>query len=134
PETHEVLPAGAEGLLELRSAQLGDGTSWVRTTDLAVLDADGFLWINGRADNAIIRGGFKVHPDDIVRAMEQHPAIREAAVVGVRDERLGQTPAAAYILRAGAAAPSEEELREFLKARLLPYQVPTRLMCVEDMP
>jgi acyl-coenzyme A synthetase/AMP-(fatty) acid ligase len=134
PETHEVLPTGQEGLLELRAAQLGDGKSWVRTTDLAVLDAEDFLWINGRYDNAIIRGGFKVHPDDVVRAMEQHPAIREAAVVGLRDERLGQTPAAAYILRTGAEAPTEDDLREFLKGRLLPYLVPTRLMRVDEMP
>lgn len=134
PDTFELLPLGKEGLLELKAAQLGDGVSWVRTTDLAVLDADDFLWINGRHDNAIIRGGFKVMPDDVVRALEQHPAIREAAVVGLPDSRLGQVPAAAYIVRSGAPPPEEEGLREFLRERLLPYQVPSRLMHVAELP
>ena len=133
-DSGEVLAPGEEGLLELKAAQLGDGKTWVRTTDLAVLDADGFLWIRGRYDNAIIRGGFKILPDDIVRVLELHPAVREAAVVGLRDARLGQTPAAAYILRSGATAPPEAELMEFLRAKLLPYQMPTRLLRVEDMP
>jgi acyl-coenzyme A synthetase/AMP-(fatty) acid ligase len=99
-----------------------------------VLDEDKFLWINGRDDNAIIRGGFKILPDDLVRALETHPAIREVAVVGLPDPRLGQIPAAAYILRAGAVAPSEAELRAFLRERLLPYQVPSQLMQVEELP
>jgi acyl-coenzyme A synthetase/AMP-(fatty) acid ligase len=134
PETGAPLPLGQEGLLELKAPQLGDGMSWMRTTDLAVLDADNFLWINGRADNAIIRGGFKVLPDEVVRAIEAHPAIREAAVVGLPDPRLGQVPAAAYIVRSGARPPSEAELREFLRDRLLPYQAPTRLMQVTELP
>jgi len=134
PETGEVLPHGEEGLLELRAEQLGDGASWIRTTDLGVLDADDFLWINGRHDNAIIRGGFKVMPDDVVRALEQHPAIREAAVVGLPDPRLGQAPAAAYILRNGAEPPTEDALRGFLREKLLPYQVPVRLMQVAELP
>jgi long-chain acyl-CoA synthetase len=134
PETGAPLPLGAEGLLELQAPQLGDGRSWVRTTDLGVLDADSFLWIKGRYDNAIIRGGFKVLPDEVVRAIEAHPAIREAAVVGLPDARLGQVPAAAYIVRAGAEPPPDEELRAFLRDRLLPYQVPARLMPVAELP
>jgi acyl-coenzyme A synthetase/AMP-(fatty) acid ligase len=134
PETGEVLPLGQEGLLELRAAHLGDGRNWMRTTDLAVLDADDFLWINGRFDNAIIRGGFKIFPDDVVRAMEQHPAVREAAVVALPDPRLGQVPAAAFIPRSGATPPDDTELRAFLKERLLPYQVPVRILSVEEMP
>lgn len=134
PETGAVQPFGTEGLLELRAGHLGDGASWMRTTDLAVLDADDFLWINGRFDNAIIRGGFKIFPDDVVRAMEQHPSIREAAVVALPDPRLGQVPAAAYIAKSGAGLPSEEELRAFLKERLLPYQVPVTILVVDEMP
>jgi acyl-coenzyme A synthetase/AMP-(fatty) acid ligase len=134
PETGEVLAAGEEGLLELRAGHLGDGDSWVRTTDIAVLDADGFLYINGRHDNAIIRGGFKIFPDDVVRAIEAHPAILEAAVVALPDDRLGQVPAAAFIVRAGADAPTVESLREFLRQRLLPYQVPTTLKQMAEMP
>ena len=134
PETGAVLEPGEQGLLELKASHLGDGAAWIRTTDLAVLDADRFLWINGRFDNAIIRGGFKVFPDDVIRAIEQHPAIREAAVVALPDRRLGQVPVAAYILKTGARAPAQDELKAFLKERLLPYQVPTELLPVVEMP
>ena len=82
------------GLLEVKASQLGDDSGWMRTTDLARIDADGFLWILGRADQAIIRGGFKVRPDDVRAALEPHPAVRGAAVVGVADARLGAVPVA----------------------------------------
>jgi acyl-CoA synthetase (AMP-forming)/AMP-acid ligase II len=130
---------GEEGLLELKGDQLGPdyppaGEKWLRTTDRAVLDSDGFLYIRGRADNAIIRGGFKIHPDDVVQALNQHPAVRESAVVGVSDVRLGAVPAAAIILRAGAEAPDLEDLKRFLKDRLIPYQIPVHYRFVEDFP
>jgi len=134
PETNEVLPPGAEGLLELRGGNIGDGQTFVRTTDLAVVDADRFLYIRGRYDNAIIRGGFKILPDDVVKAIQAHPAIREAAVVGVPDPRLGQVPAAAYIVKSGARAPSEDELKAFLKERLNGYQIPVRFKAVSELP
>ena len=76
------------GLLEVKPAQLGPSADWMRTTDMARIDADGFLWIIGRADQAIIRGGFKVMPDDVRSALESHPAVAGAAVVG----RLRRTP------------------------------------------
>lgn len=133
-ESGEPVTPGEQGLLEILAPHLGDGKTWLRTTDLAVLDADDFLWIKGRADNAIIRGGFKIIPDDVVRAIEQHPAVREAAVVALPDSRLGQVPAAAYLLRSGASAPSDAEMRAFLRERLLPYQVPVKLMAVPELP
>ncbi len=61
-DSGDILPPGTEGVLELRAAQLGDAKAWLRTTDRALLDADNFLWIKGRADNAIIRGGFQSAP------------------------------------------------------------------------
>ncbi|MCW1383647.1 fatty acid--CoA ligase family protein [Novosphingobium sp. KCTC 2891] len=133
------LAPGEEGLLEIRGDQLGpayrfDGDAWLRTTDRAVLDADGFLFIRGRADNAIIRGGFKVHPDDVVQALHQHPTVREAAVVGVPDDRLGEVPAAAIILREGAEPPAPDALKAFLKDRLIAYQVPVHFRFVPDFP
>ena len=70
----------------------------------------------------------------MVKAIEAHPAVREAAVVGIKDLRLGEVPAAAIILKAGAEQPSEAELSAFLKERLLPYQVPTRWKFVDDVP
>lgn len=134
PESGEALAEGEEGLLELRAPNIGNGQGWVRTTDLAVVDADRFLWIRGRHDGAIVRGGFKIIPDDVVKALQGHPAVREAAVTGLADPRLGQVPVAAWIAKAGADAPTEEGLRAWLKDRLMPYQVPVRLLQVDDLP
>ncbi len=139
PASGAVLLPDAEGILELQGSQLGggypvDSAAWLRTTDRAVIDADRFLFIRGRADNAIIRGGFKIQPDDVVAALHQHPAVREAAVVGVPDERLGAVPAAALILRDGHPAPDPAMLKAWLKERLLPYQMPVHLRVVDDFP
>jgi long-chain acyl-CoA synthetase len=133
-ESGAILPNGTEGLLELKGKQLDNDMQWLRTTDRAVLDDDRFLWIRGRADNAIIRGGFKVHPDDVVKAINQHPAVRESAVIGVPDERLGEVPAAAIILKSGEKAPEADALKAFLKEKLIAYQVPVHLRFVEDFP
>lgn len=134
PVTGEVLPAGAEGLLQLRSAQLGDPDAWVTTTDRAVIDDEAYLWVKGRSDNAIIRGGFKIHPDDIVQALESHPAVREACVVGVADERLGEVPVAAVVARADARSLTADELRTHLRGSLMAYQIPTSILIVDDLP
>jgi acyl-CoA synthetase (AMP-forming)/AMP-acid ligase II len=134
PDSGAELPAGAEGLLELRAPNIGDGRAWVRTTDLATIDADRFLWIRGRHDGAIIRGGFKILPDDVVAALQSHPAVREAAVTGIEDARLGTVPVAAWIARAHVDPPGEDELRAWLKEKLLPYQVPVRLLRVDELP
>jgi acyl-coenzyme A synthetase/AMP-(fatty) acid ligase len=134
PQDGRVLSPGERGLLEVRSSQLGRGSDWVRTTDLAEIDADGFLWIRGRADDAILRGGFKISPAEVARALELHPAVREAAVVGLPDERLGQVPVAAVELEPEAAPVSGEALREFARAHLTPYQVPVEIRIVEALP
>ena len=133
-ETGEPKAPGEVGILELKGVQLGDRTDWLRTTDLAVLDADNFLFIRGRADNAIIRGGFKVHAEEVVHILEQHPAVREAVVLGLTDDRLGQVPAAAIILREGFGEFTAAELTSFAKSRLLPYQVPARFLFVKEVP
>jgi acyl-coenzyme A synthetase/AMP-(fatty) acid ligase len=130
-----VLAAGERGLLEVRSAQLGEGSeAWVRTTDLASLDAEGFLWIHGRADSVIIRGGFKISPPEVERVLAAYPGVREAAVVGLPDERLGQVPVAAVELEPGAAPVDPEALRSFARERLAPYQVPARVLVVAALP
>ena len=83
PDTGDVLPAGQTGLLEARGGQLpGEHGAWLRTTDLAVIDDDQFLFICGRADDAINRGGFKIPPRVIVDALLAHPAVYEASAVG----------------------------------------------------
>lgn len=131
PESGEPLPYGEKGLLELRAKHLGDGQSWVRTTDLARMDELQFVWILGRADNAIIRGGFKVMPDDVVKAIEAHPGVLEACVVSLPDPRLGQVPVAGYRVKSGKTV-DQSELRTFLRERLTAYQVPTQFKQVDD--
>jgi long-chain acyl-CoA synthetase len=132
PATGQETPLGVEGILELRGFAVGDG--WVRTTDRGVLDADRFLWIRGRADNAINRGGFKVQPEEVVAVLQGHPSIREASVVGVPDRRLGETPVAAFVVAEGASRPSDAELVELIRAKLAPYCVPVAFKAVPELP
>ncbi|MCU1599569.1 MAG: hypothetical protein JWO22_278 [Frankiales bacterium] len=130
----QELPVGEVGHLEIATSQSPTGDGWVRTADLASLDDDGFLWIAGRADDAIIRGGFKVHPDVVRKVLEQHPAVLEAAVAGLPDERLGAVPVAAVELRAGAAIPLVEELLALCRAHLTPYEVPAHVVVLDQLP
>lgn len=129
----EGAPLGPDqaGLLEVKPGQLGPSAEWMRTTDMARIDGDGFLWILGRADQAIIRGGFKVIPDDVRTALESHAAVRGAAVVGRPDGRLGETPVAMVELRASTDAAT---LVEFLRARLARYEIPTEIAIVDQIP
>lgn len=124
---------GQPGLLEVKPAQLGSAADWLRTTDIARIDEDGFLWILGRADQAIIRGGFKVMPDDVGAALESHPAVQSAAVIGQPDPRLGETPVALVELRADAIA-GHDELVAFLQDRLARYEIPTEIVIVDSIP
>ena len=121
------------GLLEVKPGQLGPSTEWMRTTDMARIDADGFLWIVGRADQAIIRGGFKVMPDDVRNALESHPAVTGAAVVGRRDERLGETPVAMVELRSPRSTDAAA-LTDYLRGRLARYEIPADLAIVDRIP
>jgi long-chain acyl-CoA synthetase len=127
------LGAGTPGLLEVKPGQLGPSADWMRTTDMARIDEDGFVWILGRADQAIIRGGFKVMPDDVRAALESHPAVQGAAVVGRPDERLGETPVAIVELRE-AASVDIGELLDFLRNRLARYEIPTEIAIVDAIP
>ncbi|HEY5400669.1 MAG TPA: AMP-binding protein [Trebonia sp.] len=130
-ETGDPLPLGAVGLLEARGSQLpGDG-AWQRTTDLAAVDEDGFLFIHGRADEAINRGGFVIPPSVIEEALIAHPAVDEASAVGLPDPRLGEVPAVAVTL---ASPATEQELMEYLASRLTSYQRPVAIKIVHQLP
>ncbi|MDP7723464.1 class I adenylate-forming enzyme family protein [Mycobacterium sp. TY814] len=129
-EAGTVLGPDQVGCLEVKPAQHGSA-QWLQTTDVARIDADGFLWIMGRADQAIIRGGFKVMPDDVRNALESHPAVAGAAVVARADDRLGETPVAMVELRAPATA---GELVDFLRKRLARYEIPADIAVVDAIP
>jgi len=129
-----VLPAGETGRLQVASVQAGGSADrWVTTSDLAHLDGDGYLYIDGRADDVIVRGGFKVAPDTVVRALRSHAAVHDAAVAGLADERLGQIPVAAVELRP-AAAVTPEALLAHCRSSLTPYEVPAEVHVVDELP
>ncbi|GAB91781.1 class I adenylate-forming enzyme family protein [Gordonia rhizosphera] len=129
-----VLSTGETGRLEVCSGQTGSGTGdWVRTSDLAHLDADDFLYIDGRADDAILRGGFKVQPEVVANALRSHPAVLDASVFGRADERLGQVPVAVVELVDGQSI-GETELKDHVRAHLTAYEVPVAIHAVESLP
>ncbi|MFD9430079.1 class I adenylate-forming enzyme family protein [Streptomyces sp. NPDC060002] len=129
------LPVGGTGRLEVRTEQsTRGGRTWVRTSDLARIDADRFVWIEGRADDAIIRGGFKVQPETVRRVLESHPAVREAAVAGLPDPRLGEVPVAAVEVEPDRPAPDAAELVAHCRDRLTPYEVPAHIVVLDALP
>jgi long-chain acyl-CoA synthetase len=131
-QSGEPLPVGEIGLLEVQVARVGAG--WMRSTDLASIDEDGFLFIRGRADDAINRGGFKILPEPLADVLRLHPAVRDAAVVGLPDARLGEVPVAAVELRDGVPAPSEAELFAHLRRHVPAFQVPVKIRIVAALP
>jgi acyl-CoA synthetase (AMP-forming)/AMP-acid ligase II len=132
-EDGAVLGINESGRLQVATLQAGGAGHWITTSDLAHLDADGFLYIDGRADDVIVRGGFKVSPETIVRALRSHPAVADAAVAPLPDQRLGQIPVAAVELRPGAATDGEA-LRGHCRTTLTPYEVPARVFIVDELP
>jgi long-chain acyl-CoA synthetase len=131
-ETGAVLGPGEVGLVEALVPRVSD--DWVRTNDLAYLDEDGFLFLQGRADDAIIRGGFKVIPEEVAEVLRTHPKVGDAALIGLPDERLGMVPAAAIEPRPSAEAPTAEELDAFLRERVASYKLPVRYAIVAEIP
>jgi acyl-CoA synthetase (AMP-forming)/AMP-acid ligase II len=132
PDTGAELAAGQQGLLEAKVAPIGP--DWIRTTDIASIDADGFVTLHGRADGAINRGGFKVLPETVRRVLISHPAVRDACVVGVPDARLGEVPFAAIEIVPGSAVPSDDELADLVRRSLPVYTVPVAFAVVDDLP
>ncbi len=126
------LPVGERGLLEARVDVIGP--DWVRTTDVASVDEDGFITIHGRGDGAINRGGFKIIPETVRGVLLTHPSVRDACVVGVPDRRLGEVPFAAVELRRGVAVPSETELKTLIRESLPSHHVPVAIATVAELP
>jgi acyl-CoA synthetase (AMP-forming)/AMP-acid ligase II len=140
PADGRDLGPGAVGVLEARAPQItGAGAgAWTRTNDLARIDHDGFLFIEGRVDDVIIRGGFKVDPRAVAATLREHPHVADAAVVALPDQRLGQVPAAAVVLADGLPGwPGEDmqaELQAWVRARQPPYAVPVTIRPVGELP
>ena len=106
---------------------------WLRTGDVGRLDEDGYLFLVDRLKDLIVRGGYNVFPREVEEALYAHPAVLEAAVVGVPDERLGEEVAALVVLRPGASADADQ-LREWTRARVAAYKYPRRIVLVDELP
>ena len=132
PDSGDELVVGAPGLLEAKVAPIDP--DWIRPTDIASIDADGFVTLHGRADGAINRGGFKILPETVRRVLISHPAVRDACVVGVRDARLGEVPVAAIEVAPELPAPSDDELAELVRRSLPVYNVPVEFAVVDELP
>ncbi|MES2986369.1 MAG: fatty acid--CoA ligase family protein [Pseudomonadota bacterium] len=131
-EDGTACPAGESGLLEVRAVRTGG--DWVRTNDIAHIDGDGFLYIEGRADDVLIRGGFKVALQEVEALLETHPAIAQASVLAFPDPRLGEVPVAAIVLRGDAQYLDAQSIDDWARARLAPYKLPVRYAFVDTLP
>jgi acyl-CoA synthetase (AMP-forming)/AMP-acid ligase II len=106
---------------------------WLRTGDLARIDDDGFVWIDGRVSSMINRGGLKIFPDEVEEHLREFPGVRDAAVAGVPDDRLGEVPWAFLVVAPGAAA-DIDALRTWCHDRMAPYKVPVGVTIVDALP
>ena len=114
------------------SEALVDG--WLHTGDLGYVDDEGFYYIVDRIKDMIIRGGFNVYPREVEEILYRHPAIREAAVVGRPDERLGEEVVAVVVLKAQAQDASAEEIIEFCRRSLAGYKIPREIRFAAQLP
>jgi len=132
PESGEALSAGQVGILHIKCDRFGP--DWHHTNDLALIDEEGFLFLHGRVDDAINRGGFKILPDEVASVLRRYPGVRDAAVVGAPDARLGQVPVAAVEMSPGTPPPTAQELEAFARTHLTAYMVPKVFHFVEALP
>jgi acyl-coenzyme A synthetase/AMP-(fatty) acid ligase len=129
-------PATSAGYAD--GSGLGDRVTadgWFRTGDMGRVDAEGFLWIEGRVSDMINRGGLKVFPAEVEEVLRLSPLVADCAVVGVPDERLGQVPWAFVVTPvADPPEPDLSILRVFARERLSPYKIPVRFVAIEALP
>jgi long-chain acyl-CoA synthetase len=115
------------------TAEAINAEGWFATGDLGTVDDDGFYFIVDRKKELIIRGGFNVYPREVEEVLYEHPAVREAAVIGLPHPTHGEEVGAAVSLRPGAEV-SADELREYVKARVAPYKYPRSVWVLDDLP
>ncbi|MSO79755.1 MAG: long-chain fatty acid--CoA ligase [Acidimicrobiia bacterium] len=138
-----AVPVDTSGEVLVRGAQVSgdyvgegsqrDGDGWLHTGDRGRIDADGYLYIEGRGDDTIIRGGENISPAEVEDALLHHPAVASAAVVGLPDEEWGERVAAMVSLRANASATSDE-LRTFVHDMIGSLKTPETLEIRDELP
>lgn len=122
---------GYRGLAEATADAFHDG--WFRTGDIVTMARDGFLTVVDRIKEVVITGGFNVYPSEVEQALLEHPAVADAAVVGLPDGQGNEQVVAAVVLKAGAA-PDAAALREHCRAVLTGYKVPREFLFVDQLP
>ncbi len=137
------LPAGERGEIYVRGDQVSgeykersalDAEGWFPTRDAGWLDAEGYLFLTGRADDVIVRGGENISPGEIEDVLLTHPAVAEVAAVGVPSVEWGEAVGVALVVKPGCAAPSETELRTLVRDRLRSSRVPERIVVRDALP
>jgi acyl-CoA synthetase (AMP-forming)/AMP-acid ligase II len=142
----QAVPPGTPGEIVARGPQLMRGYwnrpeasaealrgGWLHTGDVGVVDADGYLYVQDRLKDMIVSGGENVYPRAVEDVLFRHPAVADAAVIGVPDERWGETVKAIVVLRAGMRA-SEGEIIEFCRGRLGGFERPRSVDFVDALP
>jgi acyl-CoA synthetase (AMP-forming)/AMP-acid ligase II len=139
----KVLGAEEAGLVFVRGPQVSgeylqqgsqlDADGWFPTKDRGYLDAEGYLFLDGRSDDVIVRGGENISPGEIEDVLLTHPSVADAAVVAVPDEQWGEGVAAAVVLKPGAAA-DIAELQELVKGKLRSSRVPQKIVFKDALP
>jgi long-chain acyl-CoA synthetase len=110
---------------------LHDG--WLRTGDVARVDADGYCYVVGRKKEMIIAGGYNVYPDEIDAVLVAHPAVREAATIGIPDAKRGETVKSFVVLRPGQRA-TADDLIAYCRKELAVYKVPRAIEFLDSLP
>ncbi|HVT36296.1 MAG TPA: class I adenylate-forming enzyme family protein [Nevskiaceae bacterium] len=139
----KILGVGENGLVYVRGGQVSgeylaqgsllDGDGWFCTRDRGWLDSEGFLFLDGRADDVIVRGGENISPGEIEDVLLSHPSVADVAVVAMADEQWGEGVAAAIVLKSGAQA-SIGELQELVKSKLRSSRVPQKIVFKDALP
>ena len=127
---HNVMK-GYWGRPEATAEAIPDG--WVRTGDMGRVDADGYFTIVDRKKDLIIRGGYNVYPREVEEILYEHPAVQEAAVVGVPDDSLGEEVAAAVVVKEGETLDAQE-LKAYVKEQVAAYKYPRKIWFVDELP
>lgn len=142
-EEGNALPAGERGEICVRGEQVSgeyleqgsrlDAEGWFPTRDGGFLDEEGYLFLDGRIDDVIVRGGENMSPGEIEDVLLTHEAVRDIAVVGIPDEQWGEAVAAVAVLHEGRTA-SESELQQWVKERLRSSRTPDRIEFADELP
>ena len=141
------VPQGEAGQIQIRGHNVMKGywnlpeatketitaDGWLNTGDVGRVDEDGYFYIVDRTKDMIIRGGYNVYPREIEEVLYEHPAVAEAAVIGIPHDSLGEEVGAAVALKKGAAV-TADELRDYVKARVAAYKYPRLVWLVDALP